>query len=372
VLHFFLKLYRLRLELTDDAEFFGDELADLQSPDKQRSNLTVSAGNFQLRDVHRLAQFLNRLVYYYLIVERHPSIGECRKVATKLLRELYARDCRRPFCEKGFWEIPEVNGNEELSNLSGYSMLKARKKSTSDELPGHSPLMRDLVHTMPHLFTLQKRVDKLAEFITEDQKGQDRNPFAMFLNEDDEFDDIPMDVPTDKLVVCHRGSEFDDAYQALAQKNLKTLFRIRFVNEHNQIEEGIDGGGLLKEFVTIILKQACDVERGLFIETPQRYLLPNAHCNDSLIYYQFLGKIVGKAIYENILIEPVFSRVFLNQILGRRNGFEELQFLDNNLYKNLLYLKHTREDVSQLQLTFACIESYLGKTVTKDLRENGS
>ncbi len=54
-----------------------------------------------------------------------------------------------------------------------------------------------------------------------------------------------------------------------------------------------------------------------------------------------MGTIVGKAIYENILIEPVFSRAFLNKIIGRNNDFEEFAFVDPVLYNNLLKLKHT-------------------------------
>jgi len=50
----------------------------------------------------------------------------------------------------------------------------------------------------------------------------------------------------------------------------------------------------------------------------------------------FLGKVVGKAIYENILIEPVFSRLFLNHMIGKKNNLEELQFYDEELYKNLM------------------------------------
>ena len=47
------------------------------------------------------------------------------------------------------------------------------------------------------------------------------------------------------------------------------------------------------------------------------------------------------AIYNNILIEAVFSRVFLNKLLGKKNGVEELRFIDSALYKNLMQIKHS-------------------------------
>jgi hypothetical protein len=59
-------------------------------------------------------------------------------------------------------------------------------------------------------------------------------------------------------------------------------------------------------------------------------------------WYKLIGKIVGKAIYENILIEPVLSRVFLNRILGKKNTIDELSFIDSDLYKNLMKLKREK------------------------------
>jgi ubiquitin-protein ligase E3 C len=56
--------------------------------------------------------------------------------------------------------------------------------------------------------------------------------------------------------------------------------------------------------------------------------------------YEFIGKILAKAIYEEILIEPILSRSFLNLIIEKNNDFKELAFLDPDLHKNLLYLKH--------------------------------
>ena len=57
--------------------------------------------------------------------------------------------------------------------------------------------------------------------------------------------------------------------------------------------------------------------------------------------YRFAGKIVGKALYENILTEQVFSRSFLNLVLGKENGLLELNELDPEIYKNLMDLKYT-------------------------------
>lgn len=52
--------------------------------------------------------------------------------------------------------------------------------------------------------------------------------------------------------------------------------------------------------------------------------------------------MLAKAIYEEILIEPILSRAFLNLIVGKTNDFKELAFLEPDLHKSLLHLKHTK------------------------------
>ena len=49
--------------------------------------------------------------------------------------------------------------------------------------------------------------------------------------------------------------------------------------------------------------------------------------------------MVGKAIYEGVLIEPCLSRVFLNKVQGRMNSADDLEYIDPELHKNLMSLK---------------------------------
>ena len=53
----------------------------------------------------------------------------------------------------------------------------------------------------------------------------------------------------------------------------------------------------------------------------------------------FIGKIIGKAIYENITIGPKFAGPFLNALIGRKNTFEDLRKVDKDLYNSLCYIK---------------------------------
>lgn len=54
---------------------------------------------------------------------------------------------------------------------------------------------------------------------------------------------------------------------------------------------------------------------------------------------EFLGRVVGKALYEGILLDYSFSHVFVHKLLGRYSFLDELSTLDPELYRNLMYVK---------------------------------
>ena len=83
------------------------------------------------------------------------------------------------------------------------------------------------------------------------------------------------------------------------------MFKIQFYDEDGEQESGIDGGGLFKEFLVSLSKEAFSPEFGLFNETDdgERRLFPSKIAegiavhgseNKVLSMYFFLGKVVGK------------------------------------------------------------------------------
>eukprot|EP00959_Pyramimonas_sp_CCMP1952_P025947 544694-Pyramimonas_sp.AAC.3 len=62
--------------------------------------------------------------------------------------------------------------------------------------------------------------------------------------------------------------------------------------------------------------------------------------------------MLGKALYEGILVELPFAAFFLSKLRGRDNELNDLSSLDPELYKNLLFLKRYQGDVADLELYF--------------------
>jgi hypothetical protein len=66
----------------------------------------------------------------------------------------------------------------------------------------------------------------------------------------------------------------------------------------------------------------------LFAVTPLEMLMVNSvYTKDPqhLPHYDFLGRVVGKAVYESILVEARFLSPFLNTMLGKSNTLEDLK-----------------------------------------------
>lgn len=105
---------------------------------------------------------------------------------------------------------------------------------------------------------------------------------------------------------------------------------------HGTFRAGIDGGGVFKEFLTSLTKEVFDTDRGLWLANTKNELYPNPHayategecypCHShgrssidileahSLNWYRFIGRILGKALYEGILVDVAFASFFLAKV----------------------------------------------------------
>lgn len=86
--------------------------------------------------------------------------------------------------------------------------------------------------------------------------------------------------------------------------------------------------------------------------------------------------MLGKALYEGILVDIKFARFFLSKWLGKQGFLDDLASLgslDPNLYRGLLQLKNYTGNVEQdLALNFTVSDEELGTTITTDLIPGGS
>eukprot|EP01018_Ginkgo_biloba_P026105 Gb_04194 [translate_table: standard] len=179
-------------------------------------------------------------------------------------------------------------------------------------------------------------------------------------------------------VRIRRDRIVEDAFSqlnVLTEEELRGMIRVTFVNEFGVEEPGVDGGGIFKDFMENITKTAFDIQYGLFKETADHLLYPNPASGmiheQHLQYFDFLGKILGKAMFDGILVDIPFATFFLSKLKNKYNYLHDLPSLDPELYRHLLFLKHYEGDVSQLGLYFVIVNNEYGEQTEEELLPGG-
>ncbi|KAL6503076.1 E3 ubiquitin-protein ligase upl7 [Orobanche hederae] len=338
----FCSTYSHLLLVLDDMEFY-----DKQVP-------------FTLEQQHKIVLMLNTLVYNSLSQGTSSQYRALVDSAVRCLHLLYERDCRRQFCHPSLWLSPGKSNRMPVA-------VAARTHEVYSASDGAiSAGMGSVITIMPYVFPFEERVKMFREFVSMDKvsrrlAGEGTGPGSRSIE-----------------IVIRRGHIFEDGLQQLnlLGSRLKSAIRVSFVSESGLPEAGLDYGGLSKEFLTDISKIAFSPDYGLFSQTStsDRLLIPNATArflDNGIQMIEFLGKIVGKVLYEGILLDFYFSHVFVQKLLGRYSFLDELSTLDPELYRNVMYVKHYDGDVNDLSLDFTVTEESLGKRHIIELKPGG-
>lgn len=232
----------------------------------------------------------------------------------------------------------------------------------------------------------------------------------------------PIMTPAKHEAAIRREHLFDDAYASFYKigDGLKDTISISFIDQWGETEAGIDGGGVTKEFLMSVTTEAFghidekrDISKSaevrMFYSSDKGLLYPNPEALDQLKEmmrsegrteldqewrwsigrllqrFEFLGRIVGKCLYEEILLNISFAGFFLLQWPSTGTGdssstykgsVNDLRDMDEALYKGMVGLKNYAGNVADLGLDFT-IEDTISmpgqqvKTVTRNLIPNG-
>ncbi|CAM9458087.1 unnamed protein product, partial [Discosporangium mesarthrocarpum] len=271
--------------------------------------------------------------------------------AERLMRGLYIRNSRRALCQPNAWIVSQMSSQRALS-----------------EVKDQTPRARRLMRVMPYALSLTDRMRVFEHLVKVDK--------ATYQPENTPGIPIrirrPLTLATHAPV--HRGHVLEDGRAALgpggrAEGQMRRRLCVIFVGEAGHEESGIDMGGLFKDFWTDLSGMAFNINYGLFRITQEGLMYPSpsaqlVHGLEHLQLLEFVGRVLGKALYEGITVQPEFATFFLGFLRGDYNFlnlFHDLNGLDPELYRNLMFLKtYSGGDVEDLCLTFAITDEDFG------------
>ena len=116
-----------------------------------------------------------------------------------------------------------------------------------------------------------------------------------------------------------------EAIMSLDTLELKHVWRFQFLGE-----EGVDAGGLKREWFQLISEMLLDPDTGLWkcCGGNQMSLQINqsssVSCDDDLLMYRFLGRVLGKAAFDRQLISGHLAPYLYKHLLGKLRTIEIL------------------------------------------------
>lgn len=312
-------------------------------------------------------------------------------------------------------DVPMAGYSHPVANLTTFSaqrttrnarleLLRSQQQRAQRErrLAEMGPKLEILKH-MPFVVPFDTRVKIFRQFIQLDFERRQAliNPFQA------------SSMSRNHQGRIRRGHLFEDAYQDFYKigDSLKDNIQITFVDQFGQPEAGIDGGGVTKEFLMGVTSEAFGEQDGIldmFASSSNGLLYPNPVTVDArreamrakgwketdpewknaiteqLKRYEFLGRVVGKCLYEGILVDLAFAGFFLlkwpsagpNNENGYKGSVNDLVDMDKELYNGMMRLKNYPGDVADLYLDFTVTDQVSlpnqpVKTISRKLVANG-
>ncbi|KAF2154321.1 hypothetical protein K461DRAFT_126988 [Myriangium duriaei CBS 260.36] len=233
----------------------------------------------------------------------------------------------------------------------------------------HRKILNDLVRQNPKLmsgtFDVLVKNSKVLEF---DNK---RNFFNKRLHTRSPEERVPHQS---LQLGVRRSQVFLDSFKALFFKKPNEIkygkLNIRFADE-----EGVDAGGVTREWFAALSRQMFDPNYALFnpVASDRTTFHPNplsAINEQHLTFFKFIGRIIGKALYEGRVLDCHFSRAVYKRILGKSVSLKDMETLDLDYYKSLVWM--LENDITDVAFeTFSVDVDRFGETQVVDLIPDG-
>ena len=203
---------------------------------------------------------------------------------------------------------------------------------------------------------------------------QRRSEFMKSINQAPPLLGLPLFVSANDVFLTiniRRKNLIEDALNELSKKDIKLQnpIKVRFLGE-----QGVDEGGVRKEFFLLFIRQIFDPNYGMFnYNEKTRLYWFNHYTFEPKIKYELIGIIFGLAIYNNIILDVKFPLTVYRKLLGLKPTLEDMKECDPELYKNFSFLIKTKDAnlKESLDLDFTVTDDKFGEKLVIPLKKDG-
>lgn len=173
-----------------------------------------------------------------------------------------------------------------------------------------------------------------------------------------------------------RDTVLKDSFESLKSNNFTNFRSFKFSIKFNE-EPGVDLGGLLREWYSVLTKELLNPDNELFrasaINQSVYFPNPQSFKKKHLELFEFAGMFVARAVIDKTTINCHFSQVFYKHILGIKPDFEDLKEIDLDTYTQLSTISESKELedwMQEIAFEIVVIDAY--ETQTFELKPGGS
>eukprot|EP00470_Lotharella_oceanica_P007318 CAMPEP_0170191756 /NCGR_PEP_ID=MMETSP0040_2-20121228/52448_1 /TAXON_ID=641309 /ORGANISM="Lotharella oceanica, Strain CCMP622" /LENGTH=816 /DNA_ID=CAMNT_0010439909 /DNA_START=11 /DNA_END=2461 /DNA_ORIENTATION=- len=139
-------------------------------------------------------------------------------------------------------------------------------------------------------------------------------------------------------------------------------------------EEGVDEGGVKKEFFQLVVAQLFNPKYGMFTYDKESHICWfNKNSVSSDEEFELIGIVLGLAIYNGVILDLRFPMFVYKKLMGYDATMKDLQEVDPEIAKGFEKLLRFDGDVENTYCrTFSVEEEAFGMTRTVELKKDGS
>eukprot|EP00878_Enallax_costatus_P024544 GHUV01026197.1.p1 GENE.GHUV01026197.1~~GHUV01026197.1.p1 ORF type:complete len:385 (+),score=102.26 GHUV01026197.1:393-1547(+) len=147
-----------------------------------------------------------------------------------------------------------------------------------------------------------------------------------------------------------RGHVMEDALRQIrgcSPQDLKKPLRVTFLSEDGKVaEEGVDQGGVSREFFQLLVCQLFSPDYGMFVYVEEsRCCWFSPASLESLDEFELVGIVLGLACYNGVILDAHLPLTAYKKLMGHVPGFADLSELYPDLSDGLQQLLDFQGDV---------------------------